>query len=397
MPEAAQNVRENAPEIRYNPAEIEPRLQAEWDADPTLYAAEPHTDGKPKYYLVEMLPYPSGVLHMGHMRLYAIGDALARQGWMSGKNVLHPMGWDAFGLPAENAAIKNNVAPREWTLTNIAAMRKQMQRIGLSYDWGSEVTTCLPEYYRWNQWFFLEMLKRDLAYRKKSKLNWCPKCNTVLANEQVVGGYCWRHEDTLVEQRDLTQWFYRITNYAEELLHGLDALPGWPEKVRTMQRNWIGRSEGAEVTFAVEGCTDSMTITVFTTRIDTIFGATSLQVAPDHPIVTHWCGFDEKLRPAVEAMLAEQKTARDTDALGELRKHGIDTGRCAVNPFTGEAVPVWVANYVLSGYGTGEVMSVPAHDERDFEFATKYGLPIKRVVAPNLDTDELSLPYTDKA
>ncbi len=397
MAEVAQNENQSGPEIRYYPAEIEPRLQAQWDADPTLYAAEPHTGGKPKYFLVEMLPYPSGVLHMGHMRLYAIGDALARQGWMSGKNVLHPMGWDAFGLPAENAAIKNNVAPREWTLRNIAAMRKQMQRIGLSYDWGSEVTTCLPEYYRWNQWFFLEMLKRDLAYRKKSRLNWCPKCNTVLANEQVVGGYCWRHEDTLVEQRDLTQWFFRITKYADELLDGLDALDGWPEKVRTMQRNWIGRSEGAEVTFPVEGCTDSMTITVFTTRIDTIFGATSLQVAPDHPIVQHWCGFDDKLRPQVEAMLAEQKTARDTDALGELEKHGIDTGRRAVNPFTGKPVPIWVANYVLSGYGTGAVMSVPAHDARDFEFATKYGLPITRVVAPNLDTDELNLPFTDKA
>ncbi|GAA3761113.1 leucine--tRNA ligase [Terriglobus aquaticus] len=392
MPEAAQNV-----EIRYNPAEIEPRLQAQWDADPALYAAEPHTGGKPKYYVLEMLPYPSGKLHMGHVRNYSIGDALARYQWMNGFNVLHPMGWDSFGLPAENAAIKNNTPPRDWTLSNIAEMRKQMQRMGLSYDWQREVTTCLPDYYRWNQWFFLEMLKRDLAYRKKSKVNWCPKCNTVLANEQVVGGYCWRHEDTLVEQRDLTQWFYRITKYADELLNGLDALDGWPEKVRTMQRNWIGRSEGAEVTFAVEGCTDSMTITVFTTRIDTIFGATSLQVAPDHPIVTHWCGFDEKLRPEVEAMLAEQKTAKDTDALGELPKHGVDTGRKVINPFTGEPIPVWVANYVLSGYGTGAVMSVPGHDERDFEFATKYGLPIKRVVAPNLDTEELSLPFTDKA
>ena len=397
MPDAAQNARETAPEIRYNPAEIEPRLQAQWDADAQLYAAEPHTGGKPKYYVLEMLPYPSGKLHMGHVRNYSIGDALARYQWMNGFNVLHPMGWDSFGLPAENAAIKNNTPPREWTLSNIAEMRKQMQRMGLSYDWQREVTTCLPEYYRWNQWFFLEMLKRDLAYRKKSKVNWCPKCNTVLANEQVVGGYCWRHEDTLVEQRDLTQWFYRITNYADELLNGLDALEGWPEKVRTMQRNWIGRSEGAEVTFAVEGCTDSMSITVFTTRIDTIFGATSLQVAPDHPIVTHWCGLDDKLKPEVDAMLAEQKTAKDTDALGELPKHGVDTGRKVSNPFTGETMPVWVANYVLSGYGTGAVMSVPAHDERDFEFATKYGLPIKRVVAPNLDTDELSLPFTDKA
>ena len=384
-------------EVRYNPAEIEPRQQAAWDADPTLYAAEPLSSSKPKYYLVEMLPYPSGVLHMGHMRLYAIGDALARHGWMTGKNVLHPMGWDAFGLPAENAAIKNNTPPREWTLSNIATMRTQMQRIGLSYEWDREVTTCLPDYYRWNQWFFLEMLKRDLAYRKKSKVNWCPKCCTVLANEQVVNGHCWRHEDTLVEQRDLTQWFFRITRYADELLDDLDTMVGWPEKVRTMQRNWIGRSEGAEVTFAVDGCTDSMSVTVFTTRIDTIFGATSLQLAPDHPLIQHWCGFDDSLKSQVDAMLADQKTARDTDALGELPKHGIATGRHAINPFNGEKLPIWVANYVLSGYGTGAIMSVPAHDERDYEFATKYSLPITRVVAPNLDTDDLALPYTGKA
>ncbi len=384
-------------EIRYNPAEIEPRQQAGWDANPALYAAEPHTSDKPKYYLVEMLPYPSGVLHMGHMRLYAIGDALARHGWMTGKNVLHPMGWDAFGLPAENAAIKNNSAPREWTLSNIAKMRVQMRRIGLSYEWDREVTTCLPDYYRWNQWFFLEMLKRDLAYRKKSKVNWCPVCGTVLANEQVVNGYCWRHEDTLVELRDLTQWFFRITTYADELMDGLDAMPGWPEKVRTMQRNWIGRSEGAEVTFAVDGCTDAMTVTVFTTRIDTIFGATSLQLAPDHPLIAHWCGFDGALKLQVDAMLAEQKTARDTDTLGELPKKGFATGRYAVNPFTSEKIPIWVANYVLAGYGTGAIMSVPAHDERDFEFATKYGLPIVRVVAPNLDTGELQLPFIGKA
>ncbi len=384
-------------EIRYNPAEIEPRQQAAWDADPTLYAAEPHTSGKPKYYVLEMLPYPSGKLHIGHVRNYSIGDALARYQWMNGYNVLHPMGWDSFGLPAENAAIKNNTAPREWTLSNIAEMRKQMRQLGLSYDWAREVTTCLPDYYRWNQWFFLEMLKRDLAYRKKSKVNWCPVCATVLANEQVINGYCWRHEDTLVEQRDLTQWFYRITNYADELLDGLDTMDGWPDKVRTMQRNWIGRSEGAEVTFAVDGCTDSMTITVFTTRIDTIFGATSLQLAPDHPLIQHWCGFDEALKPQVDEMIAQQKTARDTDALGELPKHGVPTGRYAVNPFNGEKLPIWVANYVLAGYGTGAVMSVPAHDERDFEFATKYNLPITRVVAPNLDTDDLALPYTGKA
>ena len=384
-------------EIRYNPAEIEPRLQAEWDADPAMYAAEPHGSGKPKYYVLEMLPYPSGKLHIGHVRNYAIGDALARYEWMRGKNVLHPMGWDAFGLPAENAAIKNNTAPREWTLNNIAEMKRQFKRLGFSFDWSREITTCLPEYYRWNQWLFLEMFQRDLAFRKKSKVNWCPQCNTVLANEQVVNGHCWRHEDTLVETRDLTQWFLRITNYADELLDGLDTMEGWPEKVRTMQRNWIGRSEGAEVTFAVDGCTDGLTITVFTTRIDTIFGATSLQLAPDHPIIQHWAGMDEALAPAVEEMIAQQKTARDTDALGELPKHGVPTSRFAVNPFNGETMPIWVANYVLAGYGTGAVMSVPAHDERDFEFATKYGLPIRRVVAPNLDTNDLTLPYTGKA
>ncbi len=382
---------------RYNPHEIEPRWQVVWDADPALYAAEAHTCGKPKYYVLGMLPYPSGKLHIGHVRNYSIDDALARYHWMKGYNVLHPMGWDSFGLPAENAAIKNGTAPRAWTLGNIAEMRTQLTRLGLGYDWEREVTTCLPEYYRWNQWFFLEMLKRDLAYRKKSKVNWCPNCNTVLANEQVVGGCCWRHEDTLVEQRDLTQWFFRITKYADELLDGLDALEGWPEKVRTMQRNWIGRSEGAEVTFAMDGCTDSMTIAVFTTRIDTIFGATSLQLAPDHPIIQHWAAMEAPLSVEVDKMLAEQKTARDTDLLGELPKHGVPTGRFVINPFDGERLPVWVANYVLSGYGTGAVMSVPAHDERDFEFATKYGLPIKRVVAPNVDTDDLALPYTAKA
>jgi leucyl-tRNA synthetase len=379
---------------RYNPAEIEPKWQARWDADPTLYAAEPHTSAKPKYYCLEMLPYPSGALHMGHVRNYAIGDALARFMWMRGHNVLHPMGWDAFGLPAENAALKNNVPPREWTLANIAAMRKQMRRLGLSYDWATEVTTCLPDYYRWNQWFFLKMFEAGLAYRKKSKVNWCPDCATVLANEQVVNGRCWRHEETLVEQRDLTQWFLRITRYADELLAALDTLDGWPEKVRTMQRNWIGRSEGAEVTFAVAGCIDASTVTVFTTRIDTIFGATSIQLAPEHPLIKHWASFDTELAPAVDQMIAEQKTARETGDIGNIEKHGIPTGRFAINPFNQEKIPIWVANYILADYGTGAIMSVPAHDERDFEFATKYGLPIRRSIAPNVDTNDLALPYT---
>jgi leucyl-tRNA synthetase len=380
---------------RYSPAEIEPKWQARWDADASLYAAEAHDAGKPKFYCLEMLPYPSGQLHMGHVRNYAIGDALARFMWMRGYNVLHPMGWDAFGLPAENAALKNNTPPREWTLANIAAMRKQMRRMGLSYDWATEVTTCLPDYYRWNQWLFLKMYEKGLAYRKKSKVNWCPECRTVLANEQVIDGRCWRHEDTLVEQRDLTQWFLRITQYADELLTGLEKLEGWPEKVRTMQRNWIGRSEGTEVTFAVDGCTDQTTVTVFTTRVDTIFGATSVQLAPEHPLVRHWTSFDAELAPAVEEMLAQQKTAREAGDLGAIEKHGVDTGRFAVNPYNGELVPIWVANYILADYGTGAIMSVPAHDKRDFEFVGKYGLKVRRVIVPVSVTDDSgALPYT---
>ncbi len=381
---------------RYNPAEIEPRWQARWDADAGLYGADEMGSGKPKFYCLEMLPYPSGQLHMGHVRNYAIGDALARHMWMRGYSVLHPMGWDAFGLPAENAAIKNNTPPREWTLANIAAMRQQMQRMGLSYDWRTEVTTCLPEYYRWNQWFFLKMFEKGLAYRKTAKLNWCPLCQTVLANEQVVGGNCWRHEEQAVEQCEMTQWFLRITAYADELLDGLGEMEGWPEKVRTMQANWIGRSEGTMVDFAVDGCTDAMKVRVFTTRVDTIFGATSVQVAPEHAIVAHWCEVDAELAGAVEGMVAEQTAAKAAGDLGAIEKRGVATGRYAVNPFNGERVPIWVANYILAEYGTGAIMSVPAHDERDFEFATKYGLEVRRVVAPNVDEDAagLALPYT---
>ena len=381
-------------EQRYTPAEIEPKWQARWDADPALYAAEGHESGKPKFYCLEMLPYPSGQLHMGHVRNYAIGDALARFMWMRGYNVLHPMGWDAFGLPAENAAIKNNVPPREWTLGNVAAMRKQMRRMGLSYDWSREVTTCLPDYYRWNQWFFLNMFEAGLAYRKKSKVNWCPQCATVLANEQVVGGCCWRHEDTVVEQRDLTQWFFRITKYSDELLDGLDKLEGWPEKVRTMQRNWIGRSEGCLVDFAVEGAKDK--VAVFTTRVDTIYGATSVQVAPEHAVAKAFAAKDAVLGAAIGEMVQQQTRAREAGDIGAIEKHGVATGRFAVNPFNGERVPIWVANYILADYGTGAIMSVPAHDERDFEFATKYGLEIKRVVALNVDTDDLKLPFLEE-
>jgi leucyl-tRNA synthetase len=400
MAESVRSVSEG--QQRYSPAEIEAKWQARWDADPALYAAEGHDSGKPKFYCLEMLPYPSGQLHMGHVRNYSIGDALARFMRMRGYNVLHPMGWDAFGLPAENAALKNNTPPAEWTLANIAAMRRQMRRMGLSYDWATEVTTCLPEYYRWNQWFFLKMYEGGLAYRKKSKVNWCPECQTVLANEQVIPdaqgrGTCWRHEDTLVEQRDLTQWFLRITKYSEELLSGLDKLEGWPEKVRTMQRNWIGRSEGAMVDFAVSGGAEdsaAQKITVFTTRVDTIFGATSVQLAPEHPVAKAFAASDPVLAQQIEEMIAQQRAARETGDIGAIEKHGVDTGRSAVNPFNGECVPVWVANYILADYGTGAIMSVPAHDERDFEFAAKYGLPVRRVLAPNVDTDDLELPYT---
>jgi leucyl-tRNA synthetase len=392
-------------EIRYDPAAIEPKWQQRWAADPTLYAADGFDSGKPRYYVLEMLPYPSGVLHVGHVRNYMIGDVLARQMWMRGYNVLHPMGWDAFGLPAENAALKNKVPPREWTLGNIAAMKRQFGMLGLSFDWATEVTTCLPDYYRWNQWFFLRMYERGLVFRKKSKVNWCPECCTVLANEQVVDGRCWRHEDTIVEQRDLEQWFFRITAYAQELLDGLDKLDGWPEKVRTMQRNWIGRSEGTEVDFFLEEQgtgsgekgTERIRIRVFTTRVDTIFGATSLQLAPEHPLVTAFAEADSGLRNQVAGLLDEQRKAREAGDVGEIEKHGVPTGRFAINPYSGELVPIWVANYVLLDYGTGAIMSVPGHDERDFEFAQKYGIPIRRVIAPaDPAAEQPEMPFTTK-
>jgi leucyl-tRNA synthetase len=380
-------------EQRYDPASIEPKWQQRWARDPAMYAAEPALSSKPKYYVAEMLPYPSGALHMGHVRNYSIGDALARHMWMRGYNVLHPMGWDAFGLPAENAALKNNTPPREWTLGNIAAMKRQMQRLGLSYDWATEITTCLPDYYRWNQWFFLRMYEKGLVYRKKSKVNWCPECATVLANEQVIDGRCWRHEDTIVEQRDLEQWFFRITAYAQELLDGLDKLDGWPEKVRTMQRNWIGRSEGTEIDFGVEDRSEK--IRVFTTRVDTIFGATSVQLAPEHPLVTALAANDAGLKVQVSQLIDEQKRARESGDIGAIEKHGVPTGHFAINPYNAELVPVWVANYVLMDYGTGAIMSVPAHDERDFEFAKKFAIPIRRVIAPaDPHAGEPPLPFT---
>src|SRR5579863_1728603 len=394
------------PDERYDAQRVETKWSERWQSDPQLYAAEPGS-AKKKYYVLEMLPYPSGELHIGHVRNYSIGDALARYMWMKGYNVLHPMGWDSFGLPAENAAILNKTPPRQWTLGNIAKMKAQMNRLGFAYDWSLEVTTCLPDYYRWNQWFFLKFYEKGLAYRKKSKVNWCPKCATVLANEQVLkNGCCWRHEDTPVEERDLEQWFLRITKYADELLCDLGKLGGWPEKVRTMQRNWIGRSEGALVDFKLDYTQPhtgfgpaGATISVFTTRIDTIYGATSIQLAPQHPLVADFSAANPDLRAKVEQLIGEQRKAKEVGDIGEIEKHGVFTGRYAINPFNSEKVPIWVANYILMDYGTGAIMSVPAHDERDYEFARKYKLEIRLVILPIYDDPEATvaeppLPFT---
>jgi leucyl-tRNA synthetase len=375
------------PEKTYDHQQIELKWHDHWAAD-SLYKAEENS-AKPKYYVLEMLPYPSGALHIGHIRNYSIGDALARYMWMRGYNVLHPMGWDAFGLPAENAAIANQRPPREWTLGNIEKMKRTHRRFAFSYDWDREVTTCEPDYYRWNQWFFLRMLERGLAYRKQALVNWCPKCATVLANEQVVDGCCWRHEDTAVEQRALEQWFLRTTAYADELLRDIAQLEGgWPERVLTMQRNWIGRSEGAEVDFLVE---DFGPVRVFTTRIDTIYGATCMILAPEHALVA-------TLPPELKARAKQMVDARAQQGPGDVEKEGFDTGLEAINPFSGERIPVWVGNFVLMGYGTGAIMAVPAHDERDREFCTRYGIEIRQVVCAPNPTDygilENSGPWT---
>jgi leucyl-tRNA synthetase len=357
------------PEKQYDHRQIESRWHDEWQDQP-LYRAEENSE-KPKYYVLEMLPYPSGALHIGHIRNYSIGDALARHQWMRGYNVLHPMGWDAFGLPAENAAIKNGRPPREWTLENIERMKRTHRRFAFSYDWDREVTTCEPDYYRWNQWFFLKMLEKGIAYRKRALVNWCTECGTVLANEQVVNGCCWRHESTPVIQRALEQWFLRITAYADQLLDDMKQLEGnWPERVLTMQRNWIGRSEGAEIDFAgPDG-----PLRVFTTRVDTIYGATCLIVAPEHPLV------QEHGSPEMLAQAQAMVDARATQGLGDVEKVGFFTGQYAANPFSGEKLPIWAGNFVLMGYGTGAIMAVPGHDQRDFEFCRKYGLPVRPVI-----------------
>ena len=366
----------------YDPQKIEEKWQKRW-AEARVFESEVDPS-KPKYYVLEMLPYPSGTLHMGHMRNYTIGDVVARVKRMRGFNVMHPMGWDAFGLPAENAAIQNNTHPRTWTNKNIAEIQRGLRRFGFSYDWRREISTCEPEYYRWNQWFFLRMLERGLAYRKKSRVNWCPKCCTVLANEQVVnGGYCWRHEDTLVESREIEQWFLKTTAYADQLLDDLKELEGgWPERVILMQRNWIGKSQGAKVMFAVADVAGADPIEVFTTRIDTIYGATAVILAPGHPLVAKLLE-GSPARAEADAKLAKMRhTSVKTEDLATMEKEGFFTGRFAVNPFSGEKIPIWVGNFVLMEYGTGAIMAVPAHDQRDLEFCRKYGLPVRVVVRP---------------
>jgi leucyl-tRNA synthetase len=359
----------------YHPQNLDEKWQQRWAEARAFEVVEDPT--KPKFYCLEMFAYPSGHAHVGHVRNYIIGDIVARVKRLQGFNVLHPFGWDAFGLPAENAAIKHGIHPEASTLSNIAHMKGQLQRLGISYAWERELATCLPEYYRWNQWLFTRMFDRGLAYRRRSTVNWCPSCQTVLANEQVVDGGCWRC-GTLVTQKDLEQWFFRITAYADDLLEGADALSQWPDKVLTMQRNWIGRSDGARVKFPL----DDETIEVFTTRIDTIYGATCVLLAPEHPLVAASADLSDDpaaFRARVSRFRGQDRAARVS---GEVEKEGFFTGRYAINPFTKAPVPVWIANFVLGEYGTGAVMAVPAHDQRDFEFARKYELPIRVVVRP---------------
>ncbi|HXH64578.1 MAG TPA: leucine--tRNA ligase, partial [Mariprofundaceae bacterium] len=361
---------------RYDAQRIEREWQQRWQALAADAASDDPADTRETYYCLAMFPYPSGNLHMGHVRNYCLGDAIARYKRMRGFNVLHPMGWDAFGLPAENAAIKHGRPPAEWTYANIRQMRGQLKRLGLSYDWEREIATCRPEYYRWEQWLFTRLLQKGLAYRKEAEVNWCEHCHTVLANEQVIDGACWRC-DTPVVRRNLAQWFIRITDYAEELLNDLDRLPGWPERVREMQRNWIGRSTGAEVFFPIDG--SEQVLDIFTTRPDTLMGVTYMAVAAGHPLAKKAAESNPELAAFIEEC-AHISTKEADVALME--KKGMPLGINAVHPITGEKVPVWVANFVLMGYGTGAVMSVPAHDERDHEFARKYGLPIRQVIAP---------------
>lgn len=380
--------------MKYDFKSIENKWQQEWEKNKLYKAVE--DESKPEYYCLEMFPYPSGNLHMGHVRNYCIGDVVARFKKMNSFNVLHPMGWDAFGLPAENAAIKHGIHPAEWTWNNIANMRGQLKQLGLSYDWDREVATCHPKYYKWTQWFFLLLYKRGLAYRKKASVNWCPSCGTVLANEQVVDGACERCK-TEVEKKELEQWFFKITDYADELLDDLEKLPGWPEKVKTMQKNWIGRSEGVEFSFVTEKTGEK--IPVFTTRPDTVYGVSYIVLAPEHPLVeslSKGTEYEVQVREFRKKIEKYNEIARTS---AETEKEGIFIGAYAINPMNGEKVPIWTANYVLLSYGTGAVMGVPAHDQRDFEFARKYNLPIKVVISPKdatLVPEEMSEAFIDE-
>ena len=364
---------------QYRPDMIEPKVQQYWAENKVFKAIK--DESKEKYYCLSMFPYPSGRLHMGHVRNYTIGDVISRYQRMLGKNVLQPFGWDAFGLPAEGAAIKNKTAPAKWTYENIAYMKKQLQLLGFGFDWDREIVTCKPEYYKWEQWFFTELYKKGLVYKKTSTVNWCPNDETVLANEQVHEGCCWRC-DTPVEQKEIPQWFIKITDYAEQLLGGLDTLPQWPDMVKTMQRNWIGRSEGVEITFDVADTNEK--VAVYTTRPDTFYGVSYLGIAAAHPLASLAAQNNSELA----AFIQEAKNAKVAEAdLATMEKKGMATGLFAIHPLTGEKLPIWVANFVLMHYGTGAVMAVPAHDQRDFEFAQKYSLPIKQVIAPLADEE----------
>jgi len=363
----------------YRPDLIEPAVQQYWTENKVFKAIK--DTSKEKYYCLSMFPYPSGRLHMGHVRNYTIGDVVSRYQRMNGKNVLQPIGWDAFGLPAEGAAIKNKTAPAKWTYENIEYMKKQLKMLGFGYDWDREIATCRPEYYKWEQWFFTELYKKGLVYKKTSTVNWCPNDETVLANEQVHEGCCWRC-DTPVEQKEIPQWFIKITDYAEQLLGGLDQLPQWPDMVKTMQRNWIGRSEGVEITFDVADTAEK--VAVYTTRPDTFYGVSYLGIAAAHPLAE----LAAEKNPQLAEFIREAKNAKVAEAdLATMEKKGMATGLFAIHPLTGEKLPIWVANFVLMHYGTGAVMAVPAHDQRDFEFAQKYNLPIKQVIAPLADEE----------
>lgn len=374
--------------MRYDFDRIEKKWQKIWEDRDEFKTTE--DSGKPKYYALEMFPYPSGNLHMGHVRNYSIGDVVARYKRMQGFNVLHPMGWDSFGLPAENAAIKHSVAPSDWTWSNIDNMREQLKRLGFSYDWDREVATAKPDYYKFTQWMFLQLYKHGLAYKKKSYVNWCPSCQTVLANEQVVGGKCERCKSE-VGKKDLEQWFFKITDYAQRLLDDIDKLKGWPDKVKSMQANWIGRSEGAEINFKISG--SDKELTVYTTRPDTIFGVSYMVIAPEHPIVEELIKGTEYEAECREFIKKVQTQSEIVRSATDTEKEGVFTGTYVVNPLTGEDVPLYLANYVFLDYGTGIVMAVPAHDQRDFEFAKKYDLPIKIVIQPegqNMKSEDMT-------